>query len=667
MEDPTLELKEDILIFLDQTCQLKSICQSCRVKLCQSEWKGEVSMVKVNVDVLHLSEISSSLTNLVLHEPDRAQQLFQEVVYTTLQTLLNLPESCSLAQIQVQLQVFNLPSLPDYKLSVRQFLMCNFESRFYTFEGLACARSTTQKYSKSTKYVCLSKQCKGSKEDAFIRLFNRGSAESQVIRCDFRCIYCGCFLKEDIHRRVLGEKLIVEMVSVEDISNRCPVKINQCIRVIFRDELTSSVEIGSRYSVVGVPVADFMKEGTVRVVLEASSVCPLFDVPRDSCLRSHWIPESILYLRHGLTNSPWSFSARLACMFASEISPPGTFYFLKMCMLLSLMQTGSSNKGGKSKLDLLATGDEDVIIGRLLHFGELISGTLLNHNSKPLFPSTREVQQGLIIDGGSILLSGACICCIGNLNLKRKEVQEKIMKVLQERCIAVELSKKEGTNKIFEEFPVYSTLWAYQKSKDTRKDASSKDYPFKLCVNCDNQAFSSDEFLQQQLCHSLLSNCLSLEAGLLVARSISFEDLQQFIWMSASRIVKFSSDAETLLKEYFVTSRRMYEGDVKERNFPLTTLETLSTLAVSHAKLSLHHTVTQEDAVIAIHIFEECMSGRFAGHSFISMLPQAHIKTDKLSHFIDGELNEYMSTFHKQLLKFCRIRMDGDSHFLPED
>lgn len=48
----------------------------------------------------------------------------------------------------------------------------------------------------------------------------------------------------------------------------------------------------------------------------------------------------------GLTNSPWSFSARLACMFASEISPPGTFYFLKMCMLLSVMQTGSSSKVG---------------------------------------------------------------------------------------------------------------------------------------------------------------------------------------------------------------------------------------------------------------------------------------------------------------------------------
>lgn len=39
-------------------------------------------------------------------------------------------------------------------------------------------------------------------------------------------------------------------------------------------------------------------------------------------------------------------------------------------------------------------------------------------------------------------------------------------------------------------------------------------------------------------------------------------------------------------------------------------------MAVAHAKLSLHEEVVEEDAVMAVHIFEECLSARF-GNKFM--------------------------------------------------
>ncbi|XP_071847772.1 minichromosome maintenance domain-containing protein 2-like [Apostichopus japonicus] len=662
-DDFELTLKEDVLKYLDKTEQVSRILQKCKQIFSQTEEKGQVLSFEVNIDVGDLTDVSSSLTSVILHDPDKAQRLFQEVIYTTLRCLQHLPDRCSLSQIQVSLRVSNLPSLSCYKIFFKQLHECNFESRYYTFHGFVCSKSPPQEYSKSTRYCCQDKDCKGSQGNDFIRLYNRGSPESQVIRRDFPCAYCGRVLQEDVHARVLGEKVVIQMVNICVASEG--LKLRQSFNIILRDELISDIKIGSQYSVVGIPEAAFYKENQVRVTFEASSVTPFTEVPTQ--LTQGCIPESISRYHIEISSSPWRLSSRLAFIFASEITPKGTFHLLKMCIMLSLVQTGVSNKVN-SRLDILAVGREDRLIDRLFQYGAKFLSSCFHGNVHPLFPSVRESQFGSIIDGGAVLLAGDGVCLLGDISFKGKNMQERISKVLQEKCLQVEVSKKGNeSNKNFEQFVVGSTLWAHQNKKDSTSDHILGS--FGLVVNCDSHCSSVEDVVQVKLCQDLLVKAINPYSHL--TESVTFEDLQQFLLTVARRKVSFSSEAETLLKGYFVTSRKIYEGSLKRRQFPLTTLQTLSSLAVAHAKLSLHEEVVEEDAVMAVHIFEECLSARF-GPSFLNVHHQPHLKDDKLSAHCGPEHDLYMRQFQRQLKLFCNPTDDTPaggmlSPFISED
>lgn len=64
------------------------------------------------------------------------------------------------------------------------------------------------------------------------------------------------------------------------------------------------------------------------------------------------------------SSSCWKFTAILANIFASQIVPPGTYNLLKLCLLMSLVQTSDCNKGPEDFLDILIITSDSLLVDR---------------------------------------------------------------------------------------------------------------------------------------------------------------------------------------------------------------------------------------------------------------------------------------------------------------
>lgn len=62
--------------------------------------------------------------------------------------------------------------------------------------------------------------------------------------------------------------------------------------------------------------------------------------------------------------SCWKFTAVLANVFASQIIPPGTYNLLKLCLLMSLVQTSNGNRDPQDCLDILIITSDTLLVDR---------------------------------------------------------------------------------------------------------------------------------------------------------------------------------------------------------------------------------------------------------------------------------------------------------------
>ncbi|XP_046859460.1 minichromosome maintenance domain-containing protein 2-like [Xenia sp. Carnegie-2017] len=88
-------------------------------------------------------------------------------------------------------------------------------------------------------------------------------------------------------------------------------------------------------------------------------------------------------------------------------------------------------------------------------------------------------------------------------------------------------------------------------------------------------------------------------------------------------------------------------------NFPLPALKSMTSIAEAHAKLSLRSEVTEDDAVVAILLYEECITARL-GYSVLGVRQFHHFKNDTLASFINIQ-NEKLSQMKRQMKRFCHL------------
>ncbi|XP_038055870.1 minichromosome maintenance domain-containing protein 2-like [Patiria miniata] len=688
--DSQLQLQESSLKYLDKTQQLEKLKKEC---LAHSDSKeSTIYPFIIKIDCTEITEIDAILGNVVLHQPQEARKIFQEVCYVSLTSLNLLPAEVTCSQVLVNLQLLDLPHLKSYQLSTAELLGCKFDSRFYKFAGTVCSISSPIKYSRCAKYRCPESKCYGAADNFYIRCHIEGAKEQQTVRRDFNCVYCGSILKEDVTCRVLGERVTVQMVEGDVFplqrqdGDTHSGRYCQSVTVMLRDEFFN-MQLGGCYCVIGIPVKEFTGNSSVSVMIEANNVFKM--KPRIPTEPRIHLSETLRQLLANRAQSPWSFSASLAYLFAEGVTPPGTYHRLKLCILLSIIDATSRSYKNDSQgfLDLVAVGADSNLIRRLLIYGASYARRAIIHSgSQPLLASLHRDPSGpgcYTIDGGSTLLAHQGVCVLGEIDSLKRDAKQKLQNVLEHRVIQIDLPRQLSSGSSQQQlFPVECNLWGYANSyktqevdeeslfsasevKRTPKQSIVESFPMVLV--CDSPNPTMNEHAELNIIKQTLLGAMADPDQLGGRKSIiGPSEIKQFLEIASATTVEFSAPAKQLLKGYFVGSRRVRSSGVHGTPFPPMALQTLACMSRALAKLNLRNTVLEEDAAFAVLLYEEAVTARY-GYSILNIQSKPHFRDGNISEHLGPENDAFMRSFMTRLSRFCRSHVPDFNMYESED
>ncbi|XP_046929956.1 minichromosome maintenance domain-containing protein 2 isoform X1 [Lynx rufus] len=409
-------------------------------------------------------ELDAELGNYILHQPLKAAQVFQSVCFIAVKTLSLIGQLQTEAQINIVLKLTHLPPLRSYSLDLCEFPLDYASQRFYMMQGIVIAMTTVTKYTQGARFLCSDEACPLSKGFEYIRVHVPGATESATVRNDFLCNLCSSSLQEDRKFRVLGDKQIVEIITAKALhafkgySNNQPFRF-QSLTIFLRDESVSKMNIGNEYKIIGIPTC--VRTSQTAVCIEANSIISCNpEVPSG-------ISDNFRYLLSLTSSSCWKFTAILANIFASQIVPPGTYNLLKLCLLMSLVQTSDRNKELKDCLDILIMTSDTLLVDRLLNFSiKLVPRGIRHPVSTEIFPTLSRNKYGtgaVSIQAGSALLAKGGICFIGDLASHKKDKLEQLQSVVESRSITVYIPGKKFGDDINQQmtFPVQCSFWSF--------------------------------------------------------------------------------------------------------------------------------------------------------------------------------------------------------------
>ncbi|MEQ2175167.1 hypothetical protein GOODEAATRI_015347 [Goodea atripinnis] len=199
------------------------------------------------------------------------------------------------------------------------------------------------------------------------------------------------------------------------------------------DELCHSMTIGRLYRVVGIPSLVYQWP-SITWSVEANSVQPW------ELERCHKASPRCLELSDCMASSPWRFPAIVAHCFGSDLTPPGSYNTLKLCLLLSLVQTRTDANEAFHNLDLLAVTDDTLVLDRLMTYSLSLACRGVRHQAfGEMFACLSRDEHGAgtaNIHAGSALLASGGICMLGDLGFYKKDKLDYIQtKVLEEDAV----------------------------------------------------------------------------------------------------------------------------------------------------------------------------------------------------------------------------------------
>ncbi|XP_077208376.1 minichromosome maintenance domain-containing protein 2 isoform X6 [Paroedura picta] len=537
-------------------------------------------------------------------------------------------------------------------------------------EGIVIAATALTKYTQGARFVCSEETCPFSEGFQYIRVHTPGATESATVRNDFVCSLCSSPLQEDIKYRVLGDKQIAEIIDIKALSafqgfsNSKKHFRFQSFTIFLRDELANKMKIGCRYKVIGIPVC--MQNGSqVTVCLEANSV--LLPNLRDPS----GITEKFKYLLGLTSNSCWRFTAVLADSFASQVLPPGIYNNLKLALLLSLVQTNDREAAKAEYLDLLVATNDSLMLERLMNYSVCLVARGIKHiPSGEVFPTVSKDKHGTgiaSIQAGSALLAKGGICFIGELSLYKKDKLEQLQSVLESRTATVFIPGKKYGEDIDQQisFPIQTSFWSFiDVDSCSRKHLLKDDAPigqidlnlasanlidaFGLLIHC----------TEPSVCHLALPIINFIfkkavdpeEASHVFSQQFKTQDYEEFLAFAKNLHVELGSEAEKLIHGYYLASRRVRHS-IHGSDLSTAALKVLISLSEAHTKLSLRTKVLEEDALIAILLYESSLTLKH-GASVFCVPPNAVFPFELNSENSLVQRDVYLMQCHQHLMQF---------------
>ncbi|XP_015454181.1 minichromosome maintenance domain-containing protein 2 isoform X2 [Pteropus alecto] len=644
----TLKMKEAALIYLDKSGGLQKFIDDCKY---YNDLKQSYAVYRFNILInpSDVVELDTELGNHILHQPLEASQVFQSVCFIAVKTLSLIGQLQTENQINIVLKLTHLPPLPSYSLDFCEFPLDYTSQRFYMMQGIVIAMTTVTKYTQGARFLCSDEACPLSKGFQYIRVHVPGATESATIRNDFLCNLCSSSLQEDRKFRVLG------------------------------DELVNKMNIGNEYKIIGIPTC--VKTSQTSVCIETNSIT--FYNPKVPS----GISDSFRCLLSLTSSSCWKFTAILANIFASQIVPPGTYNLLKLCLLMSLVQTSVRNKELEDSLDILIITSDTLLVDRLLNFSiNLVPRGIRHPVSAEIFPTVSRNKYGtgaVSVQAGSALLAKGSICFIGDLASHKKDKLEQLQSVMESRSITVYISGKKFGDDIDQQmtFPVQCSFWSFVDLDSSSRRNTQKTNTligqmdcslipanlveaFGLLINCN----------ESSPCHPFLSNVQHTlkkaidPEGLLYVASKQFttEDFEKLLAFAKNLNVEFSLEAERMIHGYYLASRRIRTDSICGSKLSSSALKYLVSLSEAHARLNLRTKVIKEDALIAALLFETSLTLKY-GTTVFRVAPNAVFPFELYNEEYLEKRDIYLTQCQQQLLQFIATYGPGTTIFASDE
>ena len=223
------------------------------------------------------------------------------------------------------------------------------------------------------------------------------------------------------------------------------------------------------------------------------------------------------------------------------------------------------------------------------------------------------------VDAGSLQYGAdgvTVIECVDNLN----ELPEKERTSLFHALVTNEVIAKhsQAFQPMLRDYELMSTVWAVIEDDINEKQAK--------CSRGQNilwlEVFGMAYVVPQPPKGYFYCKLLGKEEG-----TMSLDTWQKTIQLMSEIDPQMEETSERLITQYYMASRRVRGSKMNHMS-----VETLTSLSKSFAKLSLRLTVTELDAVMAILLYEESMVARFPSiPSQMVVTPLVHV----LPEFID--------------------------------
>uniref|UniRef100_K7G5W8 Minichromosome maintenance domain containing 2 n=1 Tax=Pelodiscus sinensis TaxID=13735 RepID=K7G5W8_PELSI len=668
-----MKMKEVALIYLDRSGGLQKFVDDCKLYN-DSKQSYAVYRFIISVNPCDITELDATLGNHILHKPMKAAQIFQSVCFIAIKTLSLIEQLQTEAQeINIVLKPTHLPPLPSYILSLCEFPLDYMSQRFYMSEGIVIAMGTVTKYTQGARFLCSEETCPFSEGFKYIRVHIPGATESATVRNDFVCCLCASPLREDMKFRVLGDKQLVEMIDAKALSafqgysNNKPHFRIQSFTVFLRDELSNKMKIGNRYRFIGIPTC-IQNCSQVTVCIEVNSL-QLCSPEGTSC-----ISDGFKYLLSLTSSSYWRFTAILANIFACQVVPPGTYNTLKLSILLSLVQTCDRDNEAANYLDLLIVTSDTLIADRRkllnIYIVCLVARGIQHPRSSDIFPIVSKDKHGTgtaSIQASSAVLAKGGICFIGDLLSHKKDKLELLQSVLESRTTTVFIPGKKYGEDVDQQviLPIQTSFWSFVDEDSSSKKYVQKDNvplgkldlrsisanlidAFGLLVHCNELSCQ----LALPLLEHIMKKAIDPEQVLYtISQQFRTQDYEEFIVFAKNLQVELSSEAERLVHGYYLASRRVRTDSIHGSKLSTSALKILVSLAEAHAKLSLRRKVLEEDALIAILLFESSLTLKH-GASVFCVAPNAVFPYDLSDENSLQRRDGYLMQCHQQLLQF---------------
>ncbi|CAJ1082214.1 minichromosome maintenance domain-containing protein 2 isoform X2 [Xyrichtys novacula] len=674
-----LSLKEPVLVYLDRSGGLQRLIEDCK-RFNDPQQIEAVYRFCISVNPSDVMEVDAVLGDCVLQDPLKATALFQSVCFLAIKTLSLLEKIHTENQVNVILKLTHLPPFPEYMLDLGSFPRGYGPMRPVSMEGLVIAMTRVTKYTQGARFLCMNDDCPCSIGFHHIRVHAPGATESATVRNDFSCMVCSSPLKEDVKFRVLGDKQLVELIHVKALDALSAKQQGsfryQSVTLFLRDELCNSMRIGRLYRVLGIP-AHVHQWPSITWSVEANNVQPW--EPESS----HKLSTCFQKLLEATAGFPWRFSAIVAHCFGLHVAPPGLYNTLKLCLLLSLVQTRAGSKDTFNNLDLLVVATDTLILDRLMTYGLGLACRGVRHQaSGEMFASLSRDEHGTgtaNIHAGSALLATGGVCMLGDLGCYRKERLDAIQSVLESSTASVFIPGKKYGEDADQQlcFPVQCSFWAITDASRRSGKVESAILgaadmgpipiqladAFGLVIQCRDVV--GEQTLLAQTVHTLQQAVQPGKPLYSSSWEFSTQDYQQLIAHAQGLQVEISPGAEKMIHGYYMASRRI-RTQSQGVKMSVASVKLLISLAEAHCKLCLRTLVLEEDAVIAVLLCENSVTLRH-GASALVIPPDAVFPCDLGDmdglHRRDVTLDE----LHQIILRFIFTYAPGADTYITEE